>query len=302
MQTQAFTVEDLQQFRAVQRLAYDCVQAVEKQLDPGMTEKDAVRLMRAWLSAAGVTELFHDPFAWFGDRAAFKGFWADHKFFPSGRKLENGMAAILDIAPIVDGYSADVGYCFVHGGNATLDAMNLVLMDCRDQILLDVRAGKTFKEIYRNVDALIGAAGYVNQHRRYPHRVLGHRVARFAKNPLNKVRWMGFGLPQYVALSARSWGSKAFPSLVRSPLWNDGRESDHKPFTGLWAVEPHISLPDQSLGTKWEEILVITANDAWWLDDDVPHCRKARQQGWRSSFDKTVREPLERQALDMVVC
>src|SRR5262249_22693193 len=158
--------EDLGRFRNVQRLAYDCVEAVERQLQAGMTEKDAVRLMRGWLEAKGVTELFHDPFAWFGDRAAFKGFWADHKFFPTGRQLENGMAGILDIAPIVDGYSADVGYCFVHGRADALDDMDRVLIRCREQILADVRARKSFRQVYRNVDALIEGAGYVNQHKR----------------------------------------------------------------------------------------------------------------------------------------
>jgi hypothetical protein len=302
MQTQAFTREDLGNFRNVQRLAYDCVQAVERQLQVGMTEKDAVRLMREWLAAKGVTELFHDPFAWFGDRAAFKGFWADHKFFATGRKLEHGTAGILDVAPIVDGYSADIGYCFVHGKADALDDMDRVLIRCREQILADVKARKTFKQIYRNVDALIEGAGFANQHKRYPHRVIGHRIARFEKNPLNRIRWMGFGLPQYVALIVRAWGAKLFPSWVRSPLWNDRRESDHAPFVGLWAVEPHISLKDQSLGTKWEEILVITETDAWWLDDDVPHVRKAERKGWMKRAGAPARPVREREAVAALVC
>lgn len=302
MQTNAFTMTDLRQFRRVQRLAYDCVQAVQPQLQVGMTEKDAVKLMRDWLHRQGVTEFFHDPFAWFGDRTAFKGFWADHKFLPSSRRLEAGMKVILDIAPMIDGYSADIGYCFVQGDDTALDGMNRVLIQCRDQILADVRARKTFQQIYRNVDALIESAGYANQHRRYPHRVLGHRVARYQPNPLNKVRWLGFGLPQYMGLMTRQWASKAFPSHFHSPLWNDGRESAHAPFPGLWAVEPHISLPDQSLGTKWEEILVITETDAYWLDDDVPHCRLALKKGWRQGFERPATETLQTQDADAFVC
>jgi Xaa-Pro aminopeptidase len=284
MRYSTIRVADLEQFRRVQKLAYDCVEHTAASLSTGMTERQACAVMKGWLKTQGVSDLFHDPFAWFGDRAAFKGFWADHKFLPSGRRLEDGMTGILDIAPIVDGYSADIGYCFVHGSNprmqAVLDDMTRLLLRARDCILAGVRARQTFKAIYGQVDAMITEAGYVNQHQRYPHRVLGHRVGRHMHNPLDKVRWLGFGLPIYLSLMTRQWASKLAPGIVQSPLWNDRRESDHRPFPGLWAVEPHISLPDQSLGTKWEEILVITEDDAWWLDNDTPHCRLATERGW----------------------
>jgi len=285
-------VSDLDRFRQAQKLAYDCVEHTANRLRTGMTEKEACALMKGWLREHGVNDLFHDPFAWFGDRAAFKDFWADHKFLPSNRRLEEGMAGILDVAPIMDGYSADIGYCFVHGKNprmqAALDRMNRTLLQLRDHIVQGVRERKTFKRIYLEVDALIADAGYVNQHKRYPHRVLGHRVGRHMANPLNKVRWLGFGLPIYLSLTARQWSAKLMPRTMKSPLWNDGRESDHQPFEGLWAVEPHIALPDQSLGVKWEEILVITKDGAWWLDDDVPHCKAGLARGWWSATDNTA--------------
>lgn len=284
MQHLSIHVSDLERFRRVQKLAYDCVEYTAASLRTGMSEKHACSIMKKWLKSQGVHDLFHDPFAWFGDRAAFKGFWADHKFLPSDRTLEDGMTGILDIAPIVDGYSADIGYCFVHGNNprmqGVLDDMNRTLLQVRDQIIDGVRARETFKTIYRQVDATIEAAGYVNQHKRYPHRVLGHRVGRHMSNPLNRVRWRGFGLETYASFTTRQWASRLMPRTVKSPLWNDRRESDHPPFEGLWAVEPHIALPDQSLGTKWEEILVITKDNAWWLDDDVPHCRLGTARGW----------------------
>ena len=57
-----------------------------------------------------MTQFFHEPFAWFGDRTAFRGFGPDTDFLPTDRKLEKGMPVILDIAPIRDGYAADIGY------------------------------------------------------------------------------------------------------------------------------------------------------------------------------------------------
>ena len=40
---------------------------------------------------------------------------------------------------------------------------------------------------------------------------------------------------------------------------------------GLWAVEPHVGF--RGVGAKFEELLVVTPDDAYWLDDDLPHVR-----------------------------
>ena len=257
-----------------------------------MTEQDAVRLLRAELQARGVTQMFHDPFAWFGERAAFKNFWINLKFLPSKTRLQQGMPVILDIAPIVDGYSADIGYCFVHGGDEEVDRMDRALLQVRDHVVRAVRAGKTMRAIYQEVDAIIARSGYINVHRYYPHRVLGHRLGRIQTNALHKVRWLGFGLPTYVKLTSRTWLAKVFPKLVETPLWNDGRECDHPVPEGVWAVEPHIATPDQRIGSKWEEILVVTKDNAYWLNDDATHCRRAIAKGWWQSAQRPAVEAL----------
>lgn len=292
MQQTGFTPTELHKFSNVQKLAYECVEAVQARLQPGMTEKDAVRMLKDWLHERGVRSMFHDPFAWFGKRAAFKDFWINIKFLPSKVKLLPGMPVILDIAPIVDGYSADIGYCFVHGGDPVVDAMDRTLIEVRDHILQAVRAGKTMRAIYQEVDAIIEAAGFINVHRYYPHRVLGHRMGRLQVNALHRVRWLGFGLPTYVKLTGRTWLSKAFPKSVESPLWNDGRECDHAVPEGIWAVEPHIATPDQRVGSKWEEMLIVTRDNAYWLNDDATHCRRARTAGWWKSAHRPAIEAL----------
>ena len=60
----------------------------------------------------------------------------------------------------------------------------------------------------------------------------------------------------------------------RSPLWAGGKASAHPPTPGMWAVEPHLGTDGDTIGAKFEEILVVTDDDAYWLDDDLPHVRR----------------------------
>ena len=62
-----------------------------------------------------------------------------------------------------------------------------------------------------------------------------------------------------------------------SPNWNANSSSDHAPWDGLWAVEPHLGRGD--VGAKWEELLLIQDGEVRWLDEDVPHVRWWRANG-----------------------
>lgn len=261
------TAEDLGRFRDVQRLAYACAEAVAAELTPGVTEREAAARMQRWLEARGVDDWFHRPFAWFGDRTAFRGLIAPHQFFPTDRRLAPGMAFILDVAPIVDGYVADIGYAGSLGANAALDQARLDLLAHRALILAGVKARKPFCAIYTEVDALLASQGYDNRHRCYPFGVLAHRVDRVA-GPGAGLTLAGFGLRGLGSL-LRSF-TVGLPAGW-SPLWGQSITSNHPPEPGLWAIEPHLGR--QGLGAKFEELLVVTPNDAYWLDDDVPHVR-----------------------------
>ena len=59
-----------------------------------------------------------------------------------------------------------------------------------------------------------------------------------------------------------------------SPFWNGRAPSgmDTPLAPGFWAVEPHLA--DGDLGAKFEEILVVTAHEVFWLDEDLPHVRQ----------------------------
>lgn len=266
--------EDLTRFRDLQRIAYDCATRVANWLAPGITERQAAARLRDELVKAGAEDFFHVPFAWFGDRTAFRNFRTPFQFFPSGRKLAEGMPFILDCAPVADGYTADIGYAGRLGENRVWDRIALDLREYRELILTEVRAGRPLADIYASVDTLIAKQGYDNRHRRYPGRVIGHQVTRLRPGGRKGVTLAGFGFRTLQTLGRELISERAHG---RSPLWADGRTSRHPPTPGLWAVEPHIAL--HGVGVKFEELLVVTPDEAFWLDDDLPHVQRWAADG-----------------------
>ncbi|MGV9701935.1 M24 family metallopeptidase [Streptomyces sp. NPDC003483] len=264
---------ELRGFREVQRLAYDCAEAVAAQLRPGVTEREAARMQRDWLRERGVRDWFHLPFAWFGDRTAFVNFRVPLQFFPTGRRLEPGMPFILDLAPVHRGFTADVGYSGSLGLNPLQDRLLADLEAHRGLILRGVRARRPLREIYADVDRLMVRQGYANRHRAYPFGVIAHKVDR-VKERSRSPRLFGFGTQSLKGLAGDALRGHRDGW---SPLWSPYRFSDHPPRPGLWAVEPHLGF--RGTGAKFEEILVVTDSrdpeqSAFWLDDDLPHVRR----------------------------
>ncbi|MFT3928438.1 MAG: M24 family metallopeptidase [Myxococcales bacterium] len=260
---------ELQRFRRAQRLAYDCASAAVAMMKPGMTEREVAKFMKGWLLDHGVKEWFHQPFAWFGDRTAFRGFGGFHPgFFPTGRRLEPNMPFILDCAPSVDGAVGDIGYSGCLGENAALDLLMDDLAAHRALIVKLVKERRSMAEVSRAVDALCMKQGVEPRHKAYPFSVLAHRVSALD--------------PQKRSFNLMRFGTKALSGLASdarkgrgegwSPLWSSAKRSDHAPVVGFWAVEPHLGF--RGVGAKFEEILVITDHDAYWLDDDLPHVKR----------------------------
>lgn len=267
--------DDLARIREVQQLAYRCAKSVAADLRPGITERQAAARLKRRLVEAGVEDWFHVPFAWFGDRTTLA--WRNPlKFFPTRRRLEEGMPYILDVAPVRGGLTADIGYSGVMGDNPVFEQMMADLGEYRTLILDEVRAGNTFKDIYDAVDRLAAKHGYAPAHHMYPGKVLAHQVWPVSQ-PGPRTILAGFG-----NRSLRRLGRSLLVSIGEgwSPLWNGGSRSDHAPVAGLWALEPHLGF--RGVGVKFEELLVVTEDDAYWLDDDLPHVRR-----WRAA-DATV--------------
>ncbi|MCX4779558.1 M24 family metallopeptidase [Streptomyces sp. NBC_01264] len=264
---------ELRGFKEVQRLSYECAEAVAAQLRPGVTEREAARMQRDWLRERGVRDWFHMPFAWFGDRTAFTNFKIPLQFFPTNRALEPGMPFILDMAPVYKGHTADIGYSGSLGLNPVQDRLMSDLQAHRALILDQVRERRSLRDIYEEVERLMIAQGYTNRHRAYPFGVIAHKIDRVKERS-----W---------APTAFGFGTQALKGLASdalrghregwSPLWSPYHFSDHPPQPGLWAVEPHLGF--RGTGAKFEEILVVTDSrdpeeSAYWLDDDLPHVRR----------------------------
>ena len=155
------SIEDLARFRQAQRLAYDCAETITALMRVGMTERQVAALMQEYLLDHGADDCFHQPFAWFGDRTAFRGLIAlkqlkgfNPAFYSGFRRLEENMPFILDCAPTLHGCTADIGFCGVIGQNKILDKLMDDLLEYRQLILMMAKQRRPLAEISQAVDAI----------------------------------------------------------------------------------------------------------------------------------------------------
>lgn len=251
------TAQDLEGFRKSQRLAYASAIAIRAELKEGWTEKQAAKLMDTYLRDFGVKAFFHKSFAWFGDRSRFQDFSNQLRFLPSDRRLQGDEVVILDTAPILEGYTSDIGYTFSIAPNPELERAQSLLRKFRQDIPALFESNLTTQEIWNQIDLDIKVAGFDNCHQLYPLSALGHRVRKIPLSQFPSVT-IPFGVHAIVSILAHGLTSE-----VLGP-----KKALKKP--GLWAIEPHLG--GRGFGAKFEEILVVTENGkAMWLDDHVPH-------------------------------
>ena len=247
---------DLDKMKEAQKLSYDCAITIGKELREGWTEKQTAKLMDTYLKDHGVKNFFHSSFAWFSERTAFEGIKTYIGFLPSNRTYTSDMVVILDTAPIINDYIADIGFTFSKVKNEELIKARELLIEFRNDILLGFQNKLASAEIWKQVDLKLKDQGYENAYEKYPFSVLGHKVG---KAKLNK--WRSFTAP---------FGIQAYASIlaggIRSSLL--GPHNDTNPI-GAWAIEPHIG--QKTFGAKFEEMLIVKENEVFWLDDDVPH-------------------------------
>lgn len=252
-------------FRRAQRVAYDAVEAVGRQLRVGMTEREAAQMLADHLRASGTQRYLHRPFAWFGEHAGFYGYRNYGDYHPSDRRLRENEVAILDVSPVVDGYIGDVGYAVALGRNEVFERAKAFQIRLRDDIPAMFASSMTPAEIWAEIDRRVIDAGFDNVHAKYPHCVLGHRV--FKVKPRRGRHWrLGWGGFGWFSLQTNVELFKMGPSAALGPEHVGNK-------LGLWAIEPHIGW--KTGGCKFEEILVVEEGRAFWLDDNVPHVREA---------------------------
>lgn len=267
--SQNFSFDDLDRFRHAQRVAYDAAVSVAERLSPGVTEKAAAAMLAEALKVRGVRQYFHKPFAWFGTRTRLPDRGAlPTAFFPTDRQLEPKMTAILDVAPVVDGYAVDIGYTFACEQAEGLDEAMDTLREIRELVPACVGRGDTMRSIYRRVDRMFGERGYENRHARYPAGVLAHRVGKIKGRGAQTVA--GFGIETLTSIATGELFARLPLLGSRKALWNGSASAARPVPPGLWAVEPHLGA--NGFGAKFEELLVVQDDGtAFWLDDTVPH-------------------------------
>ncbi len=265
-------MQQLEAIKAAQRLAYAAVTHVRAKLTEGMTEIEAAKLIEDYFTERGHRLYFHKPFAWFGDRTGFVGFKRPFHatldslipstgigFLPTDRMLTTGMAVTLDVAPTIEGLAVDIGYSFSFGANPKVDQARVDLLKFRELIVSLAKRKLPICEIYSATDKLLSELGYRNCHGLYPLGVLGHRIGALPLKELPKISIMGFHPQAYAYLiKEKLKGPAIMTATEKRPL-----------SVGLWAIEPHLGFGDA--GVKFEEILVVTEDDAYWLDDELPH-------------------------------
>lgn len=268
-----FNHQELEKFKAAQKASYEILESVAASLREGLSERQVTTQLLNEYKKLGVKSFFHLPVALFGQRAALPGKWKTGHFWPRKNLLEANQSVILDASPIIDGYLVDTSYSCCFGEDPTHQKMLLDLMPMREQVLKAVHSGKTFKEIAIEIDDCIRALGYENCHEKHLEHVLGHRIIKMLTPKLTWTIMKGFDARVLSWFGLRTVLAKKGLSN-NSPNWNMLSTSNHQPWEGLWAVEPHVG--NNEHGAKWEEIMVIPKSgfqDAYWLDDDNPHMR-----------------------------
>jgi|CXWL01.1.fsa_nt_gi hypothetical protein len=264
-----FTDRQLERFRELQRLSFSILQAEARSLEPGMIERDvAQRLVQAY-RREGVKSFFHLPVVLFGERTALPGAWPVGKFFPKRRAAAANESVIFDASPVFGDYLVDTSFSFCLGESAAHRTMMQKLSHFRASVPEAVNKGTTFAAIAEEVNARISSFGYEPVHGKHPGAVLGHRATMLPRLPI-VWRTQGFDALTLTWFYGMEYISRV--KLARSPLWNTTATSKHKPYDGLWLVEPHAG--DGPTGAKWEEILVIENGRARWLDDEPPHVKQ----------------------------
>lgn len=267
IKSEKFSTSELSRFRTLQQLSFSILQETASNLSEGQTEKEVARLLVKKYKAACVGSFFHLPVVLFGERTALPGDWTIGHFFPKRKSLAPGDSVILDAAPLFDGFLVDTSYSFCFGKDEIHSLMMQHLSQYRELVLNAVNEGIPFNEISENVKSIMQAAGYNAVHCKHPGEVLGHRAIKTPNLPF-QLRIQGFDAISILWFKFKEkWAGTGLGR--RSPLWNASDTSKHLPHDGLWLVEPHAGL--DSVGAKWEEILVIENGKARWLEDSPPH-------------------------------
>ncbi|HXH75591.1 MAG TPA: M24 family metallopeptidase [Bacteriovoracaceae bacterium] len=243
---------EIEGFLEAQTLAQNSTKEVQSLIREGWTEIQAARLLETVLRDHGVKNFFHLPFVWFGENTRFANVKNYKDFQATKRRVHENEVVILDVAPILNNYTCDIGHTFCLGENKEYNEAMAFLAEIRSLIPALFDGKISGDQIWKDVDDIIKSRGYDNIHSQYPMSVLGHRM-HVAPAGAGNIKLLNFEWSSYWNLLSRGMFGQ-----VLSPTFQGGLE-------GVWAIEPHIGRP--KFGVKFEEILIVDSKCPRWLNE-----------------------------------
>lgn len=258
----------LDSLKQLQRAAFKALANVEAELREGMTEKEVAGLLVDQLAALNIKRYRYRPVVLFDARSMFMELEVPFYYGATNKKLERDVPVVMDIAPSSGNTWVSTAYSCWYGSESLIHkAIRTKLKMSRVHILKWVREGKSFKDIAEQLEPFFEEERVKTCHSQYPSGYLAKKLVSFNQGVDGK--WV---LPNECSTENKSLYSSLVDWVKQSTnnLWqNDSANYCAKPSPGIWIVEPHAGYA--GIGVKWKELLVVTENDAYWLDQDVPH-------------------------------
>ena len=249
-----------------QRVAREAILTVAGSVRPGDSELAVCARIERELALANVHHWLHTPYAWWGERTRFdwQGTWETNAL-PTERVLAAGEPFILDVAPIVAGFPADFAFSGLAGTQPPEqvdlhDALLAELSRLKEALVTWATPRVRSEDVCDEVERSIRAAELDVIHTKYPANVLAHTLEGFPNFASSAPR-VGTGLQ--LPLIAASAKGIALHHLFGTPYPFLRPRAPGRPL-GLYAVEPHLG--KQSLGAKFESVLLVDGDETRWLD------------------------------------
>lgn len=162
---------------AAREKTWHAVHQIAKLIQPGMTERDAIKLANRHFAEAGVRKFWHKTHVRFGKDTIFS---FNDPYDQLDLKLQANDIFYLDVGPIWDGIEGDAGASFVLGHDPIMQACardaKLVFDKVRDQWLQTKMTGVelcNFAENYAKELGWLFSPDYVKGHRlsEFPHQI-----------------------------------------------------------------------------------------------------------------------------------
>ena len=181
-QTKAgFSIEKMQETRGK---AQQAVSRIAAQVQAGMLEEDANKMVIETLREMGATKAFHKPYIRFGSNTT-KTFGADSD---PGIRLGEDDIFFIDVGPVWEEYEGDAGDSFLTGSNPELKRCALDARRIFDAVAKKWSTEKaTGVELYHYAEQMAKELGWVLNLDLGGHRLGDYSSAEHYEGPLSEI-------------------------------------------------------------------------------------------------------------------